>query len=257
VLADVSQDGKTLVFLETGGAQESQKASGAIYLRKTDGSPAIRLAEGSVSRLSPDGKYVLAAPGPEFADELQLVPTGAGELVKVPLSGLRLSWDPLWFPDGQHILARAREGQARSRLWVLDLQGGKPRPVTPEGVGVAYVLSHDGTEVAAQDSQGKLWRWPVAGGEGKEVIGARPADVPVGWSPDGQALFVYAARDAAAGIRKLDLASGKQDPWRPLTLPDPSGTGPIFSALVAADGQSFAYNYEINLQDLYLVEGVR
>ena len=57
--------------LETGVAQRS---SAAIYLRPTDGAPAVKLGQGSVSRISPDGKWVLAAPGTEFSRELVMLP---------------------------------------------------------------------------------------------------------------------------------------------------------------------------------------
>ena len=256
-LADLSEDGKTLLFLEAGEAQAAQNAGGAIYLRNTDGSPAVKLGEGSVSRLSPDGRWVLAAPGPEFSRELLMLPTGAGDPVAVPLGGITLTWDPVWFPDGKRILARAKEGQGKSRLYVLELAGGKPRPVTPEGTGAAFLLSPDGLQVAAQDEQHKLILYPLSGGEPRPVPDAEPADMPVGWAADGAALFVYQPREKPALIRRLDLATGKKQPWKPLALPDPAGTGPIFAAHVTADGNSYAYNYEINLQDLYLVDGVR
>ncbi len=59
--ADLSADGKTLLFDEEGGggALDYSKSSGmtyAVYIRKTDGSPAVLLGEGGAVALSPDGK---------------------------------------------------------------------------------------------------------------------------------------------------------------------------------------------------------
>ena len=57
----LSADGKVLLFTEAG---EGGGPKYAVYVRNTDGSPAIRLGEGSGFALSPDGKW--AASSPEY-----------------------------------------------------------------------------------------------------------------------------------------------------------------------------------------------
>ncbi len=71
---DLSNDGKVVLFTESGvGAG----ASPAVYVRSTDGSPAVRLGEGSAWALSPDGKWALATrTGPS---QMVLLPTGVGQ----------------------------------------------------------------------------------------------------------------------------------------------------------------------------------
>ncbi|MGB6386210.1 MAG: protein kinase, partial [Terriglobales bacterium] len=59
VPGDLSADGRTVLFGETG---EGGGPKYAVYLRKTDGSPAIRLSEGIGLGLSPDGKWALTRP---------------------------------------------------------------------------------------------------------------------------------------------------------------------------------------------------
>src|SRR5262249_49355519 len=54
---DLSADGKTLLFAESG---QGGGPKTAVYKRKTDGSPAVRLGEGGPRALSPDGKWALA-----------------------------------------------------------------------------------------------------------------------------------------------------------------------------------------------------
>ena len=54
---DLSSDGKNLLFTESG---EGGGPSYGVYLRKTDGSPAVRLGEGQALALSPDAKWVLS-----------------------------------------------------------------------------------------------------------------------------------------------------------------------------------------------------
>ena len=60
LLADISPDGKTVIFSETG---EAVGANYSMFMRKTDGSPAIRLGGGGFGKLSPDGKWVVAEDG--------------------------------------------------------------------------------------------------------------------------------------------------------------------------------------------------
>jgi hypothetical protein len=65
--ADLSADGKTLLFDEegSGGGLSYSKSAGltyAVYVRNTDGSPAVLLGEGAALALSPDGRWVIAQP---------------------------------------------------------------------------------------------------------------------------------------------------------------------------------------------------
>src|SRR5438270_11394166 len=72
---DLSDDGKLISFDETG---EAGGETGALYVRSSDGSPAVRLGEGRAPTLSPDGKWVLAR-GSSARHELLELPTGAGD----------------------------------------------------------------------------------------------------------------------------------------------------------------------------------
>ena len=55
-VGDISQDGRLVVFAEQGEARDS-----GVYLRKSDGSPAVRLGNASfISGISPDGQWVTA-----------------------------------------------------------------------------------------------------------------------------------------------------------------------------------------------------
>ncbi|MFY9549924.1 MAG: protein kinase, partial [Thermoanaerobaculia bacterium] len=56
---DLTPDGTTLLFDETG---EGGGAAYGVYLRATDGSPAVRLGDGRGLALSPDGRWALSSP---------------------------------------------------------------------------------------------------------------------------------------------------------------------------------------------------
>src|SRR4030095_7064299 len=72
---DISRDGSLVLFDESGyGGGPGY----SVLVRKTDGSPAVRLGEGNGQALSPDGKLVISVPiTPPY--RIVLLPTGAGQ----------------------------------------------------------------------------------------------------------------------------------------------------------------------------------
>jgi dipeptidyl aminopeptidase/acylaminoacyl peptidase len=186
VVADISQDGKTLLFSEEGFAGGPQYA---VYLRGTDGSPAIRLGKGNAEALSADGKWALAidlAP----PSHLLLLPTGAGEAHALPRHNVQgFQWAG-WLPDGKSVLFTGSEPGRGPRIYVQDVAGGPPRAVTPEGVfTLDNTISPDGQYVAGTTGvEARIY--PVTGGEPRPIPGLEANDVPIRWSGDGRSLYV-------------------------------------------------------------------
>ena len=126
--SDLSADGKTLLFDEEGGggALAYSKSGGltyAVYIRKTDGSPAVLLGEGGAVALSPDGKWAIAQTQ-ESPSQFRLLPTGAGEPRDITKDNVNHSWAH-WFPDGKRILFSADEPGKGVRFYVYELASGK------------------------------------------------------------------------------------------------------------------------------------
>jgi hypothetical protein len=149
--ADLSADGKILLFDEEGGggALDYSKSGGlsyAVYLRKTDGSPAVLLGEGAAVALSPDGKWAIAQPQGS-PTQLKSLPTGVGEPKDLTHDNVNHTW-ARWFPDQKRILFTGNEPGKGVRLNVYELQSGKTRAISPEGVhGTAFVISPDSQTV--------------------------------------------------------------------------------------------------------------
>jgi hypothetical protein len=85
LVRDFSPDGRTILFLESG---EGAGATYAMYIRKTDGAPAIKIGEGSAAGLSPDGKWALSIASQTSAPQLILYPTGTGEPRRLERQGI-------------------------------------------------------------------------------------------------------------------------------------------------------------------------
>jgi Tol biopolymer transport system component len=250
--ASLSADGRRVVFSETG---EGGGAGYSVYIRNTDGSPAIRLGEGSASDLSPDGQWVLAVVHPNSDPQLVAYPTGAGEPKVFPKEGLAVS-DATWLPDGKRILITASEPGHGQRLYLREVDGGKPRPVTPEGYTLMRVVSPDGTWAAVTGPDRKRYRYPLSGGEPSEIAGVDPADVIDQVTPDGRYLYVHRRGEVPVQVYRLDLTNGRREPWRSLAPSDAAGVSSI-NVFPAPSGDAYVVNYARLLSHLFLVEGIR
>jgi Tol biopolymer transport system component len=252
--SDISADGKTLLFSEAG---EGGGAGYSVYLRRTDGSPAVRLGEGSAQALSPDGRWVLAITHVASEPQIVLYPTGAGETKALPREGL-VAQAAHWLPDGKQVLVTASEAGHGSRLFLWDLSGGKPRAVSPEGYrSFPRTVSPDGKLVAVRGPDQRLYLYPLAGGEPASIPGLTAEDNPTAWSADGRFLYVYRRRELPAKVYRLEIATGRKELWKELMPSDAAGVLNISPPLVSRDGKSYAYAYVRTLSDLYLVEGLK
>ncbi len=57
-------------------------------------------------------------------------------------------------------------------------------------------------------------------------------------------------------VFRVELATGRREPWRTIAPQDPAGVGSA-DLMLAADSRSYAYNLKRVLHDLYLVEGLK
>jgi eukaryotic-like serine/threonine-protein kinase len=249
----LSEDSKTLLFREEG---EAGGPSYAVYLRKTDGSPAVRLGDGQSLALSPDGKWALSSRGDNQTD-LFLLPTGPGEPKQLDGHGIIHS-KAQWFPDATRVLLSGTETNHGVRLYVQDISTNKIEAISPEGTNaLSFALSPDGQFVAAVGPDEKGYLFPVAKGEPKPIPGLLPGEAPVAWSADGRSLYIYRGGELPAKIFRLDIASGSRTLWKQLMPPDPAGVEYVGPILPSPDGTAYAYGYRRLLSDLYLVEGLK
>ena len=260
--ADLSPDGRTLLFDEEGGGgsldySKSGGLSYAVYIRKMDGSPAVLLGEGGAVSLSPDGKSVIAQTQAS-PSQLRLLTTGAGEAKELTKDNINHAWAH-WFPDGKRILFSGNEPGKGVRLYVYDPASGKNSPITPEGVsGTAFVISPDSQLVAGIGPDQKGYLYPVGGGGEPRVIpGLNPGEQPITFSSDGGSLYIYQPGELPAKVDRLDVRSGQRTLWKQLMPSDPAGVETIGPILMTPDAKTCVFGYHRMLADLYLVEGLK
>ncbi len=256
----LSRDGKTLLFREQGYAVQIPGVdySEQFYVRATDGSPAVRLGEGRALDMSPDGKWVLANAPRLTSSDLILMPTGPGEARK--LSAQPVACWSAKFLDGERILLSGSETGKGSRLWVLSLRGGPPRPLTPEGFSfyVGDPVSPDGRLVAARGPDRKFYLCAIEeGGAPRPIPGVSPDEQVAQWTRDGGSLYVYSGSELPAKIHVVEVSTGRRTLWKELNPADPAGVTWAGPVIISADGRTYAYSYRRYLEDLYLADGLK
>jgi serine/threonine protein kinase/Tol biopolymer transport system component len=253
---DLSDDGTIVSFDETG---EAGGESGAMYVRRMDGSPAVRLGDGLGPSLSPDGKLVLAmVPTASNRRTLVVAPTGAGETRTISTGGVQVN-AAYFFPDARHILLLGSiAGGHGLRLWVQDLEGGAPRPFSPEGVRTRRrgAISADGKRVAAVDPEGQLVTYDVASGSSSPVPGSQAGDEPIQWTADGKSLLI-GRQEVSNRVFLIDLATGQRKLLKSFSAPDTTGLIESAPPIFSRDLKAYAHSYMRILSDLYVVEGLK
>ncbi|MEX0878933.1 MAG: protein kinase [Thermoanaerobaculia bacterium] len=249
--ADLSNDGSLLLFDEQGRGREDYLC----YIRRTDGSPPVLLGKAKGFALSPDGRWALTSNA--SADELTLVPTGAGSPKALPKTGLIYQWGE-FFPDGRRVLLWANEPGRPGRLFLQEIEGGKPRPITPEGFGLLWgkSISPDGGTIAAVGPDRRIVLYPSEGGSARPLPGAEVDEMAWGWTADGRSLYV-GKPSMPARVEILDVGTGARRLWKAITPPDPAGVLAVGPVLITPDGKSYVYSYRRILDDLFLVTGLK
>jgi Tol biopolymer transport system component len=251
-LRDVSRDGKKILFEEEG---DGGGPDYTVFLRDMDGSPPVRIGSGVAQAISPDGKWVITKPAKEGA--LLMVPTGAGEAR--PLTHDNVSYENVrYLPDGKHVLATGVAPGHGVRDYLIELNSGEAKPITPEGVAGTHI-SPDARDVAVLSPEGKWGIWPLDGSGLRIVPGLDSKWVAIGWSPDGASLYVVASHrtDKTTQLYRVDIASGKMEFWKAFGADLPAGVTGTSPPRFSTDMSAYAYMHYQTISVGYVVRGLK
>ena len=253
LLRTISADGKYVLFDEEG---EGGGPEYTVYMRPTDGSPAVALGHGNAVAFSPDNRWVLTGTL-NFPSQYVLQPTGAGEARAVTHDQI----DHLagqFLPDGKRVVFIGREAGHAARVYLLDLESGATKPLTPEGI-TGLALSPDGKFLVVR-SENALLKWSLEGGESQPIAGLARGDIVLAWTADAKQLYLTTTKPEDARPRRVylfDLATQKRTLWRSLGPQDWTGAGSAGLPAISADGKHYAYLVSRALSDLYVVTGLK
>lgn len=251
IALDLSPDGRNVIFSESG---EATGGKYGIFMRKTDGSPAVRLGDGSINALlSPDGKWV-ATSDLGSPSQIQLLPTGAGQPRRLTSDGMA-HFVIGWLPDGSALVTGAAEPNGPLRCYWTDLNG-KSRVITPPDVN-PLTVTPDGKLLLAQDADNNYVYYPLAGGDSKPFPAKLEIDDRVvAFDPDGKSLLVY-KRGVPARVFRVSLENSRRELVKEVAPSDVAGVQAVSTVHLSTDRKSYAYTYYRVLSDLWVVDGLK
>ena len=253
ILRDMSADGSTVLFDEEG---EGGGANYSVFVRRTDGAPAVRIGDGGALRLSPDLQWALTQGPADPLNVFIIMPVGAGEPRRITVP-LQSPVNPRWFPDGKRLAVVANEPGRPRRAYEYTIESGKLRPLTPEGT-TGTLVSPDSRLLLAVTADGKRVLWPLEGGEPREVRGLLPRDQVTGWAAGGGSLLVSAPTSTnRRDLARLDVASGRRQVILTIGPADFAGVLGLGFPYLSADGRTYAYRYTQTFSDLFVGDGMK
>jgi len=245
----ISADGELVAFGDQG------VLGGSLYgvmVRKSDGSPAVRVGEGNPRAISPDKRWVLADV-PTTPRQFRLYPTGPGSFRPLAWPRLENVIAAAFLRDGNSLGVCGNEPGRAPRCYRSGLEGGDLTPVTPDSI-MGPVRPDLGAVVAGRE--GKWWVYPLPGGPRREIPGLTQG--PIRWSPDGTALWVFRPGLAGhRGVDRVDVATGRRTPLFDIDELQGVATPFIGTLSIADDGRSYVYYTRTYNSLLFSVEGVR
>lgn len=250
----LSADARVVFFNESwdgGGATYSA------YMRHTDGAPAVRLGDGIINSLTPDGRFAIMT--------TQRAPR---QVLRVPIA----AGDAATLTDGTMSHLKARVGPD-GRLFFIGHEPGAPPAVYvrggPEGGPptllsdmaihnpIHFVLSADGKLIALQGADRRPWLLSTAGGAATPLPGSLAGEVPYELTPDGRSLYVADRLQLPVRVIVVDVATGARRPHLTIPVRDPAGVAGMTAVVLSPDGQSYAYHHLQWLSALFIADGLR
>ena len=249
----MAADGSTVVVVD-------QSTRGyATYLRASDGSPPVKLGAGEGHSLSPDRAWVsTVTASPPM--KIVLLPAGAGQPRELPNPEGIVVDLTRWLPDGKHLAVVGPTAKASSRVYLQAIDGTPARAFTPAGVEAirwwTMPVSPDGSRVVVRSPDGSIAAWRTDGGGAEPLKGVTPDAVPIEYTTDGRGLFIGHQTRTGWVVRRYDIASGREAPWRDIVANDLAGMR-LSQIYVTPSGQHYVHSYSRLLVDLYVAQGLR
>ncbi len=242
----MSHDGSVVMFTDQSSLGGSDYS---VYVRKTDGSPAVRIGGGEFGAdLSGDGKSALFARADDPGRRIQIVPVGPGQPQVLHWDGFQPLWAG-WFPDGQHVLFEARVEGRGNGVYMTDRNAATPRLLSTSPLGWP-MISPDGRSILVLIGN-KQELLSIGEDHPKEIPGVTADDFLMAWSNDPKFVYTISTMGAGYKIDRLNLETGKRDLWQAWKPKDPVGFVPANSPpAITPDGSKMIFAHRQQLSTL-------
>jgi hypothetical protein len=242
----LSRDGSEVLFTDL---SEQSGNDYSVYVRKSDGSPAVRLTGGGYGTdITADGKWAMVILPDDPAQRVHVVPVGAGQARVLHWDGIQPRWAE-WFPDGHRILMGATPSGQADAVYLTDVNGSTPKQLSP-GTAPPGAVAPDGNSFLSYRNEALAAR-SLSDGSSKPIAGIQAGEFPIRWA-DSKHVFVQAITATGLIIYKVDVESGKRELWQTITPKDATGLRPMMTPIaITPDGRWMAFGCRTQLGQLY------
>lgn len=248
----LARDGSMVIFTNLIGSDPS------VYWRRTDGTSAVRLCEGTAGAISPDNKWVQVFRSKPDAN--LLVPTGPGDNREVTIPGLTAITIVGWLPNDQGYVVFARQPDQSARgIFLWKASSGPPKslsgPLSPTSPVLPF-CDATAERCCAYSGAGRWMIFPTNGAPPVEVPGLERQELPLNFTSNGNAMFIARAEpDGLTHIFKLSLDTGQRIPFKDVRAPNGGRPDPWIA--ITPDGRSYVYFYTDSTSELFAADGLR
>ena len=232
----IARDGSAVLLGEMLRGGNLEPGGPKAYLRPTNGSDAIKLADGFPEDLSPDGRFVVVVNREEAVHKLALVPVGPGQSRRLPADTLVRIASVNFLPDGKRLVFSGAEKGQWGAIYVQDLEGGSPRAISPDRVATEGHATPDGRFVVGQAAD-RFFLYPLDGGNPRPLPILTSNDMPLQFRHDGK-LYVRRMDRWPPEVDLVDIDRGERQLWQTIFPADATGVDMILRIVITPDGAS-------------------
>ena len=242
----LSRDGSEVLFTDL---SEQSGNDYSVYVRKSDGSPAVRLTGGGYATdITADGKWAMVVLPDDPAQRLQIVPVGPGQARVLHWDGIQPRWAQ-WFPDGHRILMLASQSGQAEAVYLTDVDGSTPKQLSPGQAPWGAVAPDEQSVITFRN--GAIVVRSVSDGSSKPIAGIQAGEFPIGWA-DSKHVFVQSTTATGLNIYKVEVEFGQRELWQTITPKDATGLRPMNTpTAITPDGRWMAFGCRTQLGQLY------
>jgi hypothetical protein len=253
-LVGLTPDARYAVLMDLLG--DGVARNSAVLLADLPTGQPVQIAEGYHPQLSPDGTAVICLERDQSESAIVVTPIPSGLPRRYPLN-LGPKYHSAEFSGMEdRFLIHLHHDDGGLHTHMLETQSGRLLPV-PGKLHVTKTAPN-GTWGVVLPAGLELRLAHLESGEIRTVCGLHAGWSPVRWSANGGEIFVFEpGKDYATGnIIRINVHTGEHSPWLTLHPADTVGTSLLRWLDVTPDGRSYAYTYQQDLGDLYILDGL-